>query len=1360
MSRLIFDAHPRQQPPPAPKGAIAIEPPPELPRLVPPTLLRRALPYMIVILIVGMIIALFATGMRLISPQMLFFPFVLLLAATALYRGNDNKLRTEEIDAERADYLRYLAVIRDNVRSRATQQRAALEWSHPDPASLSFIPGTPRQWERDPHDADVMVIRAGRHDVALDTALRVKDAADEIDLEPVSHAALRSLLDTQRTVRDAPRGIDFKRLSQITVVGDRDEVRACLRAWIAQAVTWHDPSVLTVAMASPDLDDPCWSWLKWLPHTDIPGAVDGAGPARYLRESCADLDTVLAPLLADRAPFSGGTTDQPHKHVMIVIDDPHHDPQGPAVLVPGTGLAGVTVVHRTDTMPDADQYHHPERPILKIADGRIDLWKAGCWQRHVDSGDALGIDEARHLARRLARWDSNPAHAGLRSAANRGATFAALMGIDDVSRLDVPALWAPRSRDDELRVPIGVDPSGQPLYFDLKDEAEGGMGPHGLMIGMTGSGKSQTLMAILLSLLTTHSADRLIVIYADFKGEAGADIFRNFPQVVAVISNMAEKQSLADRFADTLRGEVARREQLLMEAGRQLQGSAFNSVAEYEAATRSPQASDFDFPSIPTLFVVADEFSLMLADHPEYADLFDFVARKGRSFRIHILFASQTLDVGRIKDIDKNTSYRIGLKVASPTVSRQVIGVDDAYHIESGREHKGVGFLVPSPGALPVKFRSVYVDGVYTPPRGKRTIVVQSTPVPQIFTAAPVEREPDTVIVKDPDPAGPDTRSPVPKKLITTVGDQLAQYGPRAPQLWLPPLDEPIALGALLARHPEATGRWCWPLGEIDRPFHMRRDPLLFDATSASGNAVIHGGPKSGKSTALQTFITSAAAFHSPREVTFYCLDYGGGQLRALAGLAHVGSIASPLEDERIRRTFGELELLLTSRQRLFRKHNVVSVDQFRERRTVEPDLDDGFGEVFFVIDNLYAFSRDNTDAFNTRNPLLSKVTELVNVGLSYGIHVVITTPNWIEIPLAMRDGLGLRLELRLHDPQDSNVRTIGALHRPAASVPTDQPGRGLTMAAEQFLFAAPRLDSVASAEQLPEALSAAVDEINARYPGIAAPRVRLLPANLEAAQLGPLYPAPETVVIGQREEDLSAAAVDFAASPLLMVLGDSKSGKSTFLRHLIRTLRENSTAEQVAFTVVDRRLHLVDEPLFPDNEYTPNLDRITPAMLGLSALIAARRPPTGLSAGELADWSARSQTMQRHYLIIDDIDQIPDGPALTGPYAGQRPWTPLIGLLAEAGDLGLRVVVTGRAAGSGHSLMTNPLLRRLNELQSVILMLSGSPTDGGKIRGHRFMRLPPGRAMLLTDNDVPAFLQLLNPLVADRAAHRKEYPA
>src|SRR6202012_2880066 len=167
-----------------------------------------------------------------------------------------------------------------------------------------------------------------------------------------------------------------------------------------------------------------------------------------------------------------------------------------------------------------------------------------------------------------------------------------------------------------------------------------------------------------------------------------------------------------------------------------------------------------------------------------------------------------------------------------------------------------------------------------------------------------------------------------------------------------------------------------------------------------------------------------------------------------------------------------------------------------------------------------------------------------------------------------------------------------------------------------------------------------------------------------------------DRIVIGQREEDLAAVQLDFAQNPLLLVLGDTRTGKTTLLRHIIRTIRDNSTPDRVAFTVLDRRLHLVDEPLFPDNEYTANIDRIIPAMLGLSNLIESRRPPAGLSPANLARSYSEGHT---HYLIIDDVDQVPDTPAMSGPYLGQRPWTPLIGQLAQAADLGLRGIVTAR---------------------------------------------------------------------------------
>src|ERR1700761_7252646 len=439
MSRLIFEARRRLPSPVTRKGAISIEAPPELPRVIPPSLLRRALPVVIVLLIVGMIVAMVATGMRLISPQTLFFPFVLLLAATAFFRG-DNKSSTAEIDAERADYLRYLSVVRDNIRGQAAAQRAAAEWSHPEPSELAAIPGSRRQWERDPQDGDFLVVRAGIHTATLDTALRVNDTADEVDLEPVSHSALRSLLDTQRTVRDVPTGLDLTKVSRITVLGDADEVHAAMRAWVAQAVTWHDPTVLGIAVATPNLETPEWAWLKWLPHVDVPGELDGVGPARYLSTKPDELAIQLAPVLTDRPAFTGDPADA-LRHLLIVVDDPDYDLKASPLAV---GRAGVTVVHRSAKAPHREQYSDPERPILRIADGAIDRWQTGGWQRYIDNVDHLGAEDAGHLARRLSRWDSNPTHSGLRSTATRGATFTTLLGIPDASRLDVPTMWAPR----------------------------------------------------------------------------------------------------------------------------------------------------------------------------------------------------------------------------------------------------------------------------------------------------------------------------------------------------------------------------------------------------------------------------------------------------------------------------------------------------------------------------------------------------------------------------------------------------------------------------------------------------------------------------------------------------------------------------------------------------------------------------------------------------------------------------------------------------------------------------------------------------------------------------------------------------
>ena len=504
----------------------------------------------------------------------------------------------------------------------------------------------------------------------------------------------------------------------------------------------------------------------------------------------------------------------------------------------------------------------------------------------------------RHLARQLSKWDSAPI--GRQDAESAAAqTMLSLLGITNAAKLDVNALWKPRmlpvgtgepvDLEPLLKVPIGLQPSGAPLIVDLKDEADGGNGPHGLMIGMTGSGKSTTLATLVEGLFIQHSPDVVQAILTDFKDGAGFGAFVDYPHVGAVITNMEEKRSLVERFGDTLLGLLDQRGRIFHEAGNQIKGAAFQSLLEYNEARATPAGAHL--PPVPFMFVVVDEFSLLLKDHPDMADVFDTVTRKGRSQGVFFLFASQTLDEGVIKRIPDNTQYRIGLKVASESISRRVIGNADAYHIPDGKNVKGTGYFVRAPGAEPVKYRGFMLPSRYEPPTTVNRRVISANPRARLFTAGRVEPDADTVIEEE--IAAESVIEGPPRSLVLTVGPQLsAAYGKRPPQLWSPPLDDPIPLDDILRQAQEAPRRtsapW-WPLGEIDRPRQLSHGLLSYSLDD--GNVSLMGMRKDEASSVVQTFILAAAARYAPSEIGFYVLSYGGPALAAVRDLPHVGAI-------------------------------------------------------------------------------------------------------------------------------------------------------------------------------------------------------------------------------------------------------------------------------------------------------------------------------------------------------------------------------------------------------------------------------------------------------------------------------------
>jgi len=330
--------------------------------------------------------------------------------------------------------------------------------------------------------------------------------------------------------------------------------------------------------------------------------------------------------------------------------------------------------------------------------------------------DCMSAQEANRVARKLAGWSMTGTIVDKKSSAAKekvATEWHQLVGAHNVEEV-TPARWrmfADKDRD-RLNIPFGHQiKTGNVMYLDIKEGAEFGGGPHGMLIGTTGSGKSEFLRTLILSLAATHSPDQINLLLTDFKGGSTFLGMEKLPHTAAVVTNMAEEAELVSRMGEVLTGELDRRQAILRQAGIQVGAAgALSGVAEYEKY----REGGADLAPLPTLFVVVDEFAELLQSHPDFLALFDRICRVGRSLRVHLLLATQSLQAGgaRIDKLEPNLTYRIALRTTSSAESRAVIGTPEAQYITN--KEGGVGFLRVGMED-PVKFSTLYTGGTYVP---------------------------------------------------------------------------------------------------------------------------------------------------------------------------------------------------------------------------------------------------------------------------------------------------------------------------------------------------------------------------------------------------------------------------------------------------------------------------------------------------------------------------------------------------------------------------------------------------------------------------------------------------------------------
>ncbi|WP_329111310.1 type VII secretion protein EccCa [Micromonospora sp. NBC_01699] len=1287
-----------------PSGEISLQEPPELPEIQSGGL-RGAMTFLPMMLMSGVMMLMFVGPSR-GGPMTWMMAGLLVVAMGGMMvgqmamSGGDRKRR---LGGDRRDYLRYLAQNRRRVRRYVGQQRDASAWRHPEPGTLWSVAMTTRRWERRGTHPDFLELRVGTGRQRLATRIAPMQTKPIEDLEPLSAKSLRRFIKAYSTIEDQPVALFLRGFAQIRITGADDERRSVLRALVAQLATFHAPEEVLIALCLGGDGAGAWEWAKWLPHVQHPVDQDAAGSARLVAENIEEVERLLGESFSARPRYEQGATPSRDEPYVLVICDGGRIPTGARMASGGYRNA---LLVELGTAPGATPR---ELLWLDVADGRVEMVRHDAVGRETRSplakADGLSVAKARAVARILAPYRLSIATEPAAEALTSDFDLATLLDIDDLSRLDVSRMWATRAPADRLRVPIGIDSDGVPVELDIKESALGGMGPHGMLIGATGSGKSELLRTLVLALATTHSSETLNLILVDFKGGATFLGLDRLPHTSAVITNLADEAALVSRMRDALHGELVRRQELLRQAG------GFSSALDYERA----RAQGAPLDPLPTLFVVVDEFSELLAAHREFIELFVMIGRLGRSLAVHLLLASQRLDDGRIAQLESHLSYRIGLRTFSAMESRSVIGVPDAHELPA---QPGNGYLRTHVSTL-IRFKAAYVSGAYRPKTARvRQEVVQQQVVPYLLDHVPYRVPEEGSVVPDaPDGVEPEANA---ASVLAVVVDQLTDQGPPAHQVWLPPLGAAPTLDQLLPalapdpqdglRAPDwpGNGRLVVPVGFVDKPFEQVRELMTVDLSGVGGHLGVAGGPQSGKSTLLRTVICGLALTHSPREVQFYCLDFGGGALASIADLPHVGSVASRLDTDRVSRTLAEIAALIADRERRFGTLGVDSMATYRRRRADGTITDDPYGDVFLVVDGWFTLRQE----FEAGE---AAIRQVVARGLNFGVHLLLTTARWSEVHHGMRDQIGTRLELRLGDPVDSAIDL-----RLAATVP-HIPGRGLTAQKTHFLGGLPRIDGLADPNTVADGARGLSTMVGDFWEGPAAPAVRTLPAVLPAAEL----PAPDgdlRVVLGLDEERMRPVWHNFEEVPHLTALGDTESGKTALLRHLAAAVTRRFTPKEARIMVVDFRRQLFESiPQEYRLGYSVSPDSTREAVAQAVEGLRSRVPGADITPDRLRrrDW----WTGPRLFVLVDDYD------LLSGH---DSPLQPLIPFLPQGTDIGFHLVLTRGAAGVMRMSM-DPLIRRLQETNSPDVALSCPPSEGPLLGNTKPRILPPGRALLCT---------------------------
>jgi S-DNA-T family DNA segregation ATPase FtsK/SpoIIIE len=1053
--------------------------------------------------------------------------------------------------AGRSAFKKALRLFRDDVEAldveataAAAEEVAARHHEHPSLADCveAVRLGTPLLWTRRPGEP-------GFAELHLGTGRQ--PARNRIELPTNRHAPrdlmsdLTALVARHDTVDGVPIVARPAEHGAVGVAGPREPLLAAARALLVQAAAMHSPAELVLGAFTSPATAPHWEWLKWLPHTT---SAHSPLPARHLAsgpESGIALASALEELLAARQ----GKTAAALPAVLVLVEDDAPVERSRLVDLAEHGAAhGIHVLWLagdTTRLPASCRTYVELSPSGGAAfagfahDGeRVDPLQV----QYLDPATAAEL--ARRLAPLVdvgARLDDDtdlPRAVPLLAVTEQPLSPETAVVIErwQASRSIVTGPYAPpvpAKQAGTLRAVIGRSALGAHA-LDLRSD-----GPHALVGGTTGSGKSELLQSWILAMAAAHSPQRLTFLLIDYKGGSAFKDLADLPHKVGLVTDLDPHE--VRRAHVSLAAELRRREKLFA-----LHNAKDLVELEKKGITDAP----------PSLVIVVDEFAALVTELPEFVDGMINVAQRGRSLGVHLILATQR-PAGVIKDnLRANTNLRLALRTADESDSVDVLGSPQAAYFDSAVPGRAVSKT--GPGRL-VPFQTGYAGGWTRDEPDPPEILVEELG----FGVRTVWEPPSS----DEQPA--DLGHTDIQRLVGALeGARVQARIARPAQPWLPPLGEHYDL-ADPARVPVSRSDRELVFGVQDDPDEQAQPPVAF-RPDTDGNLAVYGTGGAGKSTLLRTIAVAAGSTSvrgGPCHV--YGLDFGARGLDMLEALPHVGSILGGTEHERIARLLNELSRLIAERAERFAKAGAGTVTDYRAAPLGRPDEP----RILLLVDGVAAFRQ----AYETgeRARLFDTFCAIAVDGRPVGIHVVLTADRPASVPSVLSSAVQTRVVLRMADPNEYHGMNLPA----DVLKPGSPPGRGLLGGG-----------SAASAAELQVAILGARPDVGSQAANLrefaralTQAGVRPAPAVAEVPKRVPLDLLPPTAgdlpVLG-----VAAATMQpqpFAPEGVFLVIGAPQSGRTTGLRALAAALRRWDPAIRLHCLSAQRRSRLAAAPIW-----------------------------------------------------------------------------------------------------------------------------------------------------------------------------------